>query len=605
MHFHRHIRLQLRPLRPPLRLHIPRKSPTRARFFTRNTQLLLISPAIPRPQLGFLPQLCHLPARKQGQLQSALSRLISTQTKRYLKEQAWQGGKWTMWGTIFSTLGLTWLFIATHELLDREFPAPPEWSHRTRFRYHSAKGIETPESLLGITDWASTGDVWRRTVEGLEDPNLDGKGLVQQGEEEGEGETEGGILVAGVEEMGYDISGKSEPWRRGYHEALMGCARSAEHLYGDVLDITRGHVFSPCFVIGPSNPNPTPTPPWRPSAPLEENCVPAYEPPEAYYLKIVTTKGFTTRQRMEAAVAYAEWLDHKGMHERAEEMIRWASNLAMSRLTIPSSVVNTYSGTIQADAQGVTENILFAATALAIHQATLGDTSTALPIFLSVLRARRNAPIGLPAPVTPLAQQQTAQTDIAAMGNVVKSLWSLLQEVKYPPPPPTGDEPLLRTPDESAEEAGVMLYVGEILFASSKEQHESGIAWTRDGVELAEKCSKDPTVQTEAKKRAVDCLRVGLDNWRTMVSLVTEELEEETRNSSFPPHRTSWSGAVEHLLGWDIKRQEVVKKQMERWTREEKELRRYELSVDRARLLEMFKRDGKPIWSSWLLNIKF
>lgn len=500
-----------------------------------------------------------------------------------------------MWGTILSTLGLTWAFVATHELLDREFPAPKEWSHWSRFRYHSAKGIEVPESLVGVTDWGLVGQAWHLLLQRLENPELDGDGLVQQ--------EEGGIMVFGVGEMGFDVSSKSEPWRRGYHEALMGCGRSAEHLDGHVWDITRDHIFPPEYVIGSSNPNPKPTPPWRPSAPLEENCVPAYKPPETYYLKAITTKGFTTAQRVEAAIAYAEWLDHKGMHDTAEEMIRWAHDLALSVLPNPSTIVDAKSGIINADTPVLTENVLGAATALAVHRAQQGDSSTALPIFLSILRARRNAPIGFPAPVTPRARAKAAETDIAAMGNAMRSLWSLLQEADYPPAPPTGDEPLLRTPDERGEEAAVMLYVGEILFASSKQQHESGISWTRDGLELAEKCIKDPTVQTEARKKAVECLRVGLENWRTMVERVTKELDVETRSAADSKREKGWKGSAEHLLGWDVKWREQVEAKSKRWINEEKELTRYEQAVDRARLLDLFKRDGAPLWSSRLLQV--
>jgi hypothetical protein len=498
-----------------------------------------------------------------------------------------------MWGTILSALGLAWAFGFTHELLDREFPAPPEWTHRSRFKYHSAKGVEVPESLIGVTDWAQVGQAWQQLLDRLEDETKDGKDLAEQ--------EEGGIMVLGVGQTGLDITAKSEPWRRGYYETLMGCAKAAEHLDGKVLDITRHHVFPPEYVIGPSNPNPKPTPPWRPSAPLEENCVPAYEPPEAYYLKVITTKGFTTKQRLDAAISYAEWLDFKGMHETAEEMLRWGTDIATEALslqTTASAVIDPKTGAIKAEAPVINENILIAATALAVHHAQTNNISTALPILLSVLRARRTAPLENPtSTATSSSPSKAPQTDIAAMSDMMKSVWALLQEVKYPPAPPTGNENSMRTPDELCEEASVMVYIGEILFASSTAQHESGIAWTRDAVTLAEECIRSPYVSLFNKKKSVDCLRVGLENWRAMVEAATASLEIEVG----APKEEGWKSWIEEKLGWEQRRRYEARQQLERWTSEEKELRQKERDIDRARLLDMFKRDGKPLWGTYLL----
>jgi hypothetical protein len=583
----RRIRPQLRPLRPPLH----NQHPTKARFFTRNAQLLILSPPVPRPQLAFLGASSSR-IFKQRAAQGKLSRLISTETKRYLKEQAWQGGKWTMWCSIFSVLGLAWAYGATHELLDREFPAPPDWTHLSRFRYHSAKALEVPEALIGVVDWGLVGQAWKMLLERLENENIDGQGLLQQ--------EEGGILVLGVGQIGLDVTAKSEPWRRGYYEALMGCGKAAEHLDGKVMDVTRHNVFPAEYVIGPSNPNPKPTPPWRPSAPLEENCIPAYEPPETYYLKVITTKGFTTNQRLNAAIAYAEWLDFKGMHETAEEMIRWGTDIASATLPTPASVIDSRTGTIKIDAPVITENVLVAATALAVHHAQTNNASSALPILLSVLRARRTAPVGAsPSTTAASSQPKAPQTDIDAFANIMKSLWSLVQEVKYPPPSPSGDELLQRTPDEKCEEATVMVYIGEVLFASSKAQHESGIAWTRDAVDLAEKCIRDPSVSLGAKRKSVDCLKVGLENWRAMVEAATASLQVEVKAQ----RDDGWKSWIEHQTGIEQKRRDEAKAQLERWTGEDKELSKRERSIDRARLLDLFKRDGKPLWGTWLLRV--
>jgi hypothetical protein len=110
---------------------------------------------------------------------------------------------------------------------------------------------------------------------------VDGEGVEEQGE--------GGILVAGVGKTGFDISNKPEPWRRGYHECLMGAARAAEHLDSWVRDKTRNVAFPANTVIGPSNPNARPIPPGAISAPREEDCEPAFDAPEVYYMRIITT----------------------------------------------------------------------------------------------------------------------------------------------------------------------------------------------------------------------------------------------------------------------------------------------------------------------------
>ena len=66
------------------------------------------------------------------------------------------------------------------------------------------------------------GFFYKKLLERLENANMDGSFLIPRG-------GDGGILVEGLGQTGFDVSMKSEPWRRGYYEALMGAARVAEN----------------------------------------------------------------------------------------------------------------------------------------------------------------------------------------------------------------------------------------------------------------------------------------------------------------------------------------------------------------------------------------
>ena len=175
------------------------------------------------------------------------------------------------------------------------------------------------------------GASWKCLLRHLEDPKDEGEGLKEQ--------EDGGIFIPGAGKAGYDITEKPEPWRRGYWEALMGCAAAAEHLEDRVRDKVRGLVFPVEYMIGPSNPNPKPCPKFMKAAPKEEDCEPAFDRPETYYVKLLTTKGFTTKQRLAAALAYGEYLDGQGQHSAAEEMFRWGLDIAQSPLATPSDVI--------------------------------------------------------------------------------------------------------------------------------------------------------------------------------------------------------------------------------------------------------------------------
>lgn len=442
------------------------------------------------------------------------------------------------------------------EYHERQFPTPPEWSFLSRYHYRTARLGESPDPETGLIDWCRVGSTYRGLIQyRLEDENIDGRDLRPILQDEGD------IYVAGVGKSGLDISLKSEPWRRGYHAALMGLAKAAENTEGMVADSTTMLAFPREVVIGPSNPRPKALPPGTGPAPLEENCVPAFEPPEKYYLKILTTHGFTSRQRLEAALACADWLDYKELTSTAEEMFDWAIDIAMGGLPVGvNNILDIKSGVINSKASYVSSNILAATTALAYHHAQNNNLPAALPIFLSVLRARRQ----LSAPSTPEIFEP--KDNAGSLRRIFALIKSLLNTPPYPPPPPTGDESPTRTKAAVCEEAGVMSHIGEILFASSSassfaeitsspsvgtpiatattagqlQNYQAGLGWTRDAVDLAEEtlalADKD---DEEARNKCSECLAIGIENWSTMVSKMLKD-EKSAKSSQHQKSSGNW-----------------------------------------------------------------
>jgi len=403
-------------------------------------------------------------------------------------------------------------------------------SYRRARSNESHREEDPPEPV----DWVLVGGTYRALLKRLEDPNLDGAGLEEQ--------DEGGILVEGIGRTGYDITKKPEPWRRGYHEVLMGAARAAEHLDGWVVDRTRNIVFPANVVIGPSNPKPRPVPPGAQSAPREEDCEPAFEAPETFYMRVLTTQGFTEGQKLDAALGYAAWLDYKGTPNAAEAMYKWALDIATSSTPKSSSLINMETGQISPAAGPVSSNILAATTALAIHHARTSNLNLALPLFLSVLRSRRQLPIDKPSMRSTLISE--SEEESSAIGGIIattrKFLTSILLPPPYPPPPPDGTSPPPRDAKERCEEAALMAYIGEILYASndSISGREEGLAWTREAVDNAEEELRGRGIAhagssgraKEAKATCRQCLATGLGNWEKMVArLAREERERRDR----------------------------------------------------------------------------
>ena len=548
-----------------------------------------------------------------------LSRSISLGARAGIKKTAWNLLKWT---------GIFWLAIVSWSSLqfgiddvvrERDRPTPPDWSQWTRFSMRLAQSEQDPKtSENGIVDWARVGSNYQKILARLEDPKIDGAGLESQ---LGGG---GDIYVLGVGKTGYDISGMPEPWRRGYHQVLMGCAHAAEHLNGWVRDKGRHAVFPPEVVVGPSNPKPKRLPHTNIAPPREEDCEPAYESPHRYYLKLLTTKGFSTRQRLDAALSYADWLRFKGLTESAHDVHAWALDIAEAgMLPLPSSI-DRRTGILKAGATNISSNLLLAAIALGTHHAQTGDLAAAMPIFLSVLRAQQALP-----PPDPATAQRPRPPQENKIARTVKTLVS----PTYPPPPPTGDEPATRTPAAVCAEAATMAHVGEVLFAATplpspsdasaapsshawwwpwttatppssalaepQPAHAKALAWTRDAVDLAAATlraaprvpaspaaamelgfrggSLGPTPATpapggalrpedeEARKRCAECLAAGMRNWSAMVGRLAEWEVEVRKTQLVAEGKTDAEARVLRLF---LERGENGERKVGRWQNE-------------------------------------
>lgn len=548
-----------RHLRPPRSLTPAR----RLRPFTSNSQLLLVSPQTPRPQLPFLHARCSQPVLRSN-LRFQLARYLTTQTRQELKVASKLIGKFY----VLVFLGAVIYFFFQFQFLERVYPSPPEWTFSSRLIYRNARLVEDPNANIGREiDRANSGNLWRELIQRLENPEKDGADLRPILQEEGP------IYVEGVGKTGLDISSKSEPWRRAYFEAIMGAARAAESLDGWVKDTTRGIAFPRELVIGPSNPRPKPVSIGGDSAPLEENCVPGFEKPEAYYMKILTTHGFTSGQRLAAALAHGDWLDFKGLPSSAEEMYDWALDIAMGSLPVGvNNVVDNNTGIINAHAKHISSNILAATTALATHHARNNNIAQALPIFLSILRARRQLSLS-PAITSPSAEIPQADNSMGfeTMRWLMKSIFST---PPYPPAPPTGDDISLRTLTGVCDEAGLMAHVGEIFFASSYQApasqkstpKASGLSWTRDAVDLAETTlASIPSgyeEEEEARMKCTQCLETGVTNWKYMVDAMLREekaREQELSEMAKKPGSRFWGNSTSNVEAAD---------NVSRWERE-------------------------------------
>lgn len=549
-----------------------------------------------RPQLAYLAQ----PTKKLPY------RLLSTESRTFLRDFTRQTSKSILFFGAIGVLAMVSLTAWHMESEERKNPTPAEWGWwmRELLRKSREEMAVIDEGKKPIIDWPLVGSVLKDAVKRMEDPKYEGKGLVSQ-TSEAEGET----LIPEVGRAGFDVSGKSWEWIAGYHEVLMKSAAAAEHLEETVLDTKRDNFFPRECMVGPSNPDPRPLPRYfkMQVPPKEEDCVPFYERPEVFYMRILTTKGFDTRQKLEAVEGYANYLIYKGLNESAEEMYRWGIDIAKASLPgeygTADAVIDSKTNVLtEAARRQGTENLLRATTNLATHFGRTGDTASALPILLSVLRARRTAPLALPDAFPLDFGPPKPETDIGAFFDFFRRL---LRPTPFPPPPPSGDLPLTRNTEQpTCEEGELMVYVGEIIFASAaaslaggpeQQMRTEGIGWTRQGALTAgmnlkgraekvdgEKVDAGTRERRKAEERKCkECFLTGVRNWETMLKLVSSQRQSNEGREGGKGRRSGWFGwgkeTLEERPAEDLEAELVeVEKMKERILREgiEEDLRR-------------------------------
>lgn len=520
------------------RLITPRQNCLRSpclRTFTYHTQLTTKS----RPNLPFLA----IPITNR-----AAARYFTTERKRWLKHEAKLAVRYTIsfWGIVACVGVIVW--FANEERMERLYPTPHEWRFMTRKFLRDANEAKAPSN--GQINWAKALELSRGCVLRLEDAAFDGKDVVKLSDHVDPNAEIPGEFIA------CDLSATTEEWRRGYFEAIMLAAKASEHTDGWVRDTTRNVISPPEFVIGPSNPRPTPIPPGQPHAPREEDCEIAYPAADNFYMKILATKGFTARQKLEAALEYASFMEFKHRQEGTEALY----NLALAEATqgmdmsVPPYDPKTF--VLNEKAGPPSLNLLEAVTAIANSKARNGNISAALPIYLSLLKARRFLPNDPPRmPRTP-----------AKRVPFYRQLLDLVSQPAYPDPPTDGTQAPWRSPEERCQEASLSLYIGEILFASAS--RDDGLSWTRDSVDMAEEQLRNmgPTVAKASKQTCRECLTAGLDNWGRMVIKLAKEEQERQEKGSKSNVFSFWSGSQRPDDRWTA--EDAVVKERVRRTKE-------------------------------------
>ncbi|KAB8356351.1 hypothetical protein FH972_023935 [Carpinus fangiana] len=523
----------IRPLRPPNGL----KQGPHSRLFAQKTPLLRASRPTNRPNLPYLTT----PLRNAT---PTTRRLLSTEGANGLKYQIkltlyWSAIAWT----IFGGTTIAYYFLQ-QDWLDKQYPAPAEWPWYCKYRWREANWEEKTDGRgLNWIDWNRVGNAAKIVVMLLEDPKRL-KRFFGQAESKNVLQDDFDKTIPGISEelmqskidwemgevwpgrTGYDITRQSEPWRRGYWEAMMTMARAAERMVGCMRYVkgpdANNKIYDPERIRSVKNPHPIPFPPGCEQFPLpnEEDCIEAQDPPDFLYLRILTTKGFSRKQRLDAGVAYAHWLDATERPQLAEQMYQWSLDLACDGVSnLADKIVNRKTGVINPSAPFVTDSILAVITALGSHHARHDNIPKAMNIYLSVLRARRAAPNAPPSRQYPAQAPDYSLNDPSSIIAYISSIpWT----GNYPAHTPTGDDPFERTAHSACDEAAIMAYVGEILFSRSGQRAE-GLSWTRDAAALAEAGRLDAKLDARGRKACTQCLETGLGNWQKMVAQLAAE----------------------------------------------------------------------------------
>lgn len=470
--------------------------------------------------------------------------------------------------------------------MEHDFPTPVEWSYWSRRAGRSGQAVLWKIEKQGYAregQWARAFE-WFDALRSRLEEGKDGEGVTEQRDGDGK------IMVDGLGKVGFDLSGKSEQWKQGYWMTLMGLAKVAEHLDGRMKRTghkltEKEYLYLDEHVLGPQNPRPVPVPYDKGGAHLKvprvDEVEPAMDGPEVYYLKILTSKGFNNRQRLDAALAYADWCDFKGLKDTAGNMYDWAIDIAAGGLPMGADhVVDIQTGVINVGKeQFVSANLLKASTAAGVRHARHGEVKQALPILLSVLRARKALP---PAPAhmsgqssksTMTKAERESQTGRDVFLGYLDSFTGFFRESNKLNLLSDGDERPFHSLKEACEEVGIMTYIGEILFATSEQEREKGLSWTRDSVDAAEavlwlmdeQAGGTPDDEDEGRNKCRECLDTGLRNWQQMtrqMGRLAAKHEVEARQSH------GWLGLG---IGTGSKI-DGASKEVERWHLEEDEI---------------------------------
>lgn len=417
---------------------------------------------------------------------------------------------------------LATMWWMSHEMMERDYPTPHEWSFRTRCYWHTAKALQDQSVTHGrIPDWSVISHALQALLARLE--NRDHEGRQLELIEKLDTSHEPAVYVTFDLSSVFDISHMPEPSRRGYFQALFEAAKTAEAMEKIVHDTTTQGLHMLEFVVGPSNPDPTPLPSSahiRP--PREEDCIRYYPSADPFYRKLLATKGLTTRQRIQSMISYGEWLDTKGRSEEAETHFRAALQVAASVFPKPTSVMNLKTGVLNHTAPYVTANIMDTTTALAVHLAQNRDSGAALPIFLSTLQAYRSCTVETPSDIQGHTYSGRIPTEILLAG-LRKRIADLFTAVEYPPPPLSGNEPLSRSGDEFCKTSAAMIYAAEILFATAGSQRETALSWIKEALEKASTRVSNTSVPKDDRLQCNQCLSVALETWWSMAQQMKSE----------------------------------------------------------------------------------
>ncbi|PHH79821.1 hypothetical protein CDD80_3682 [Ophiocordyceps camponoti-rufipedis] len=485
------------------------------RFYPRATGSRLLTPTIglrsatnqARPSLPFLsaPTATGRPAGR---------RFISAR-RQWFRKEAKLMVRYTLsiWGCGMAVIFIMWAI--EQEKRERRHPTPREWRWSTRqsllYAHHCA-GSDWPDALKAA----------RRVVSRLENPDYDGQDIVKLAGKPNPTLADPDLTLEDADELlPRDISAKTEEWQRGYFDAIMLAAKAAEHVDGWLYDRLLKVTVPPECVFGPSNPRPRPIRSGASGVPRAEDCQLAYPSAESWYMKMLATEGFTQRQRVDATLAYASFMQFKDQVEQAEALYDLALAEATHKIEPARLPYDTKTLVLKNEGEPPSDNMLEVLTAIANFKARKGQLSSALPMYVSLLQARRR-----------LSNTPPPPTSSRPPPSFVDQVTGFFKQPPYPQSPGDGTRPPWRNTLERCQEAALHLYIGEILFATSS--RTNGLAWTRDAVDIAEEQLRDGSLakmEKEAKQRCRECLATSLNNWSAMAAQLAEA-EQAKREKS-------------------------------------------------------------------------